>query len=118
MLNLDLVDGISFRKGCYTGQEIIARAQNLGRIKRRMLRFAAHSGIAVAPGNTVSLGDFGTGTIIEIARVDADTLELLAVVHMQPRSGEAAGADAIALEARELPLPYAVPERTAPIRGR
>jgi len=32
MLNLDLLDGISFSKGCYSGQEIIARTQHLGRI--------------------------------------------------------------------------------------
>ncbi len=38
MLNLDLLDGISFTKGCYTGQEIIARTQHLGRIKRRLFR--------------------------------------------------------------------------------
>ena len=38
MLNLDLLDGISFSKGCYTGQEIIARTQHLGRIKRRLFR--------------------------------------------------------------------------------
>ena len=38
MLNLDLLDGISFSKGCYTGQEIIARTQHLGRIKRRLYR--------------------------------------------------------------------------------
>ncbi len=39
MLNLDLIDGISFSKGCYTGQEIVARTQNLGRIKRRLFRY-------------------------------------------------------------------------------
>ena len=38
MLNLDALDGISFTKGCYTGQEIIARTQHLGRIKRRLFR--------------------------------------------------------------------------------
>ena len=37
-LNLDLLNGISFSKGCYTGQEIVARTQNLGRIKRRTFR--------------------------------------------------------------------------------
>ena len=36
MLNLDLLDGISFNKGCYTGQEIIARTHYLGRVKRRL----------------------------------------------------------------------------------
>ncbi len=39
MLNLDCVEAISFTKGCYTGQEIIARAHYRGRIKRRMQRF-------------------------------------------------------------------------------
>ncbi|HMK87523.1 MAG TPA: hypothetical protein VK437_16285, partial [Steroidobacteraceae bacterium] len=44
MLNLDLIDGISFSKGCYTGQEIIARTQHLGRIKRRLSRLAMPQG--------------------------------------------------------------------------
>ncbi|MGB5623330.1 MAG: hypothetical protein WBN65_12620, partial [Gammaproteobacteria bacterium] len=39
MINLDLLGGISFTKGCYVGQEIIARAHHLGRIKRRMALF-------------------------------------------------------------------------------
>ena len=38
MLNLDLLDGIAFDKGCYTGQEVIARAHYRGRVKRRMQR--------------------------------------------------------------------------------
>ncbi len=37
MLNLDLVGGVSFEKGCYPGQEIVARAHYLGRVKRRLL---------------------------------------------------------------------------------
>ena len=35
MLDLDRLDGVSFGKGCYVGQEIVARAQHLGRVKRR-----------------------------------------------------------------------------------
>ncbi len=38
-LNLDLLDAISFTKGCYTGQEIVARTEHLGRVKRRALRY-------------------------------------------------------------------------------
>ena len=38
MLNLDLLDAISFDKGCYTGQEIVARTHYKGATKRRMLR--------------------------------------------------------------------------------
>ena len=39
MLNLDVLNGIAFDKGCYTGQEVIARAHYRGRVKRRMQRF-------------------------------------------------------------------------------
>ena len=38
MLNLDLLDAINFKKGCYTGQEIVARTHYLGKVKRRTLR--------------------------------------------------------------------------------
>lgn len=52
MVNLDLVDGVSFKKGCYPGQEIVARSHYLGKLKRRM--FLAHTdGPAPAPGSDV-----------------------------------------------------------------
>ena len=52
MLNLDLLGAISFDKGCYTGQEIIARTQFLGNSKRRLMRYrigetVAACGVAV-----------------------------------------------------------------------
>ncbi|HZF15617.1 MAG TPA: hypothetical protein VE046_06710 [Steroidobacteraceae bacterium] len=110
MLNLDLVDGVSFRKGCYTGQEIIARTQNLGRIKRRMLRFAVQGAPAVSPGTAVRLGSYGPGTVVESARTAAGDSELLAVVYLEPQT--ASGSDGAAgLDVRELPLPYAVRDR-------
>ncbi len=40
MINLQALDGVSFRKGCYTGQEIVARMQYLGKLKRRLYRLA------------------------------------------------------------------------------
>ena len=57
MLNLDCVDAISFTKGCYTGQEIIARAHYRGRIKRRMQRFLTDAVTTLAPGQGVTLSD-------------------------------------------------------------
>ncbi|MGH8444605.1 MAG: YgfZ/GcvT domain-containing protein [Solimonas sp.] len=52
MANLDLLGGISFQKGCYTGQEIVARLHYLGNLKRRL--FTAHiAGPAPAPGTPV-----------------------------------------------------------------
>jgi folate-binding protein YgfZ len=52
MLNFESVDGVSFRKGCYPGQEIVARSQYLGKLKRRM--FAAHAdGVPPEPGSDI-----------------------------------------------------------------
>ncbi len=53
MLNFESVDGVNFRKGCYPGQEIVARSQYLGKLKRRM--FVAHgAGAEPAPGSDVT----------------------------------------------------------------
>lgn len=52
MLNFESVDGVNFRKGCYPGQEVVARSQYLGKLKRRM--FAARgAGPVPAPGSDV-----------------------------------------------------------------
>lgn len=52
MVNLELVDGVSFKKGCYPGQEVVARSHYLGKSKRRM--FLGHSDQSPAPGSDVS----------------------------------------------------------------
>ena len=51
MLNLQLLDGIGFQKGCYTGQEIVARTHYLGKIKRRMYLARVDSPTTPGPGN-------------------------------------------------------------------
>jgi tRNA-modifying protein YgfZ len=103
MLNLDLVDGISFAKGCYTGQEIIARTQHLGRIKRRMFRVAL-SGAASADnpgiGAMVRLADGRSGRMTEIARA-TDGFEALAVLPLEATTQSPAGTAAALLT-----LPY------------
>ncbi|HEX3603241.1 MAG TPA: hypothetical protein VHU43_04060 [Steroidobacteraceae bacterium] len=107
MLNLDLLDGISFSKGCYTGQEIIARTQHLGRIKRRLHRLQLPSA-AWHIGQTVNLSDGRQGRLTEVSESDG-RVEALAVLNMEPNppaAGEAAGADLV--DAAELPLPYKV----------
>ena len=57
MLNLDLLGAIDFGKGCYTGQEVIARAHYRGRVKRRMQRWLATTGKPLAPGDTARTAD-------------------------------------------------------------
>jgi folate-binding protein YgfZ len=116
MLNLDLIDGISFTKGCFTGQEIIARTQHLGRIKRRLHRLRLPAG-TWAVGQAVHLTDGRTGRLTELAAAGPE-FEALAVLTLE--GGSAAGAtgaqemaDAGAatstlVDATELPLPYAL----------
>jgi tRNA-modifying protein YgfZ len=107
MLNLDLLDGISFTKGCYTGQEIIARTQHLGRIKRRLFRLSLPSG-AWSIGQALRLTDGRQGRLTEVIESGGRT-EALAVLSVEP--SPAGGADTpgeLLVDAAELPLPYSL----------
>ena len=65
MLNLDLLDAISFDKGCYPGQEIVARTHYKGATKRRALRFSCDSAVDV--GDKVSLDGRDIGEVLNVA---------------------------------------------------
>jgi folate-binding protein YgfZ len=114
MLNLDLIDGISFTKGCFTGQEIIARTQHLGRIKRRLFRLRLPAG-TWAIGQTVHLSDGRGGRLTELAQTGPE-FEALAVLNTEASTpGVSGGAQADAeaptgtlIDATELPLPYSL----------
>ncbi len=73
MLNLDLLDAVSFDKGCYTGQEIVARTHYKGATKRRTLRFTSET--PVAAGDKVSDDTRDIGEVLNASGTD-----LLAVV--------------------------------------
>jgi tRNA-modifying protein YgfZ len=108
MLNLDLLDGISFSKGCYTGQEIIARTQHLGRIKRRLHRLQLAPG-AWSVGQSLRLTDGRAGRLTDVIR-SGDGFEALAVLNVEASDSDAAalaGASA-AVVATQLPLPYEI----------
>ncbi len=105
MLNLDLLDAISFAKGCYTGQEIVARTQHLGRIKRRTSRFRLPAGPPLPP----LAGLFLDGTkVAEVVMCAAgkDGLDLLAVTSLDVWGRTLRAEDG--REAAPQPLPYAV----------
>ena len=74
MVNFETIGGVDFQKGCYPGQEIVARAQYRGQVKRRMVHARAPAGISLAPGQ-----DFNGGTVVDVAPTEAGA-ELLAVV--------------------------------------
>ena len=104
MVNLELIGGVSFKKGCYPGQEIVARMHYLGKPSRRMYRLQATA--APAPGTPVlDEAEREVGTVVD-AQPAADGAHLLAVVQR--------GKDSAALQLpggerlTGLDLPYAV----------
>jgi folate-binding protein YgfZ len=83
MLNLDLSGGISFTKGCYPGQEIVARLHYLGTAKRRMVRARIEAGELPAPGAPIALigGDGqAVGEVVDAAQDPGRGIVLLAVL--------------------------------------
>jgi hypothetical protein len=103
MLNLDRLDAISFTKGCYTGQEIVARTQHLGRIKRRTLRYRLADGERPAPLSGLVLEDRKVAEVLLSAQV-GPTVEILAVTSLDARERTLRTEDG--REATPLPLPY------------
>ena len=95
MLNLDLLDAVSFDKGCYTGQEIVARTHYKGATKRRTLRFASETPVSV--GDKISLAGRDIGEVLNVAGND-----LLAVVPVD-KAEEPLFVNGISLDKRELP---------------
>jgi folate-binding protein YgfZ len=100
MLNLDLLGGVNFEKGCYTGQEIIARTHFRGAIKRRMFRFE-YAGEPPPPGTRVLAGEQHAGDV-----VDAVAGELLAVINLAQQDAQLKLENGGQL--KKLPLPYAL----------
>jgi len=112
MVNLEVIGGVNFQKGCYPGQEIVARSQYLGKLKRRM--FLAHVEAEAAPGDSLYSADFEgqvTGTVVNAAPAPTGGFDVLAVVQVESANTQTLhlkAADGAALSLK--PLPYAMPE--------
>ncbi|MHB1187709.1 CAF17-like 4Fe-4S cluster assembly/insertion protein YgfZ [Thiobacillus sp.] len=112
MVNLEVIGGVSFQKGCYPGQEIVARSQYLGKLKRRM--FLAHVDAEAAPGDSLYSADIegqATGTVVNAAPSPTGGFDVLAVAQVESANTQvlhlkAAGGAALSLK----PLPYTLPE--------
>lgn len=80
--NLEPLGAISYSKGCYTGQEVVARTHHLGRLKRRLYRFRAPE--AVAPGDKLyGSGDQSQGLVVDAAPDAEGGWELLAMARIE-----------------------------------
>ncbi len=104
MLNLDLLDTICFDKGCYTGQEIVARTHYKGATKRRTLRFTSES--PVTAGDKVSDGTRDIGEVLNASGTD-----LLAVVPVD-KADNSLTVNGVKLT--YLPLPYSITPDSGP----
>lgn len=83
MLNLDQVAGLSYRKGCYPGQEVIARLHYRGQLKKRLFLGQAESSITPGPGDRIETGDQAyAGDVIDAERYPDGRICLLAVVDL------------------------------------
>ena len=84
MLNLQAVGGVSFKKGCYTGQEIVARMQYLGKLKRRLYRLSFNAPEMPEPGTPLFSPSHTSaiGEVVIAAKTD-QTFELLAVLQAE-----------------------------------
>ena len=110
MLNLQHIDGVSFEKGCYPGQEVVARMQYLGKLKRRMYR-AAIKGQPPAPGADIFAAgaNSAVGKVVDAQHDGNGESRLLAVLAI----GSASEALTIGKEGEQplqlLELPYDIP---------
>jgi tRNA-modifying protein YgfZ len=113
MVNLDLINSISFQKGCYPGQEIVARTHYLGRLKRRMYLTHLDCDSAPSPGDnlyTPDMGDQTSGMVVNAAPAPSGGFDLLAVAQIesinngQPLHWKSANGPVLTIK----PLPYSL----------
>ena len=111
MLNYDLIGGVSFTKGCYPGQEIVARTHYLGKLKKRMYR--VHADVpALAAGADLYAPDFGdqsAGKVVSAAPAPDGGFDALVVLQTASAdAGEARVGSPDGAPLRFLALPYAI----------
>ena len=112
MANLELIDGVSFSKGCYPGQEIVARLHYIGNANRRMFRVSFEDADRVSDGDDIftASGNQSIGKILSVIHHDNNSADALAVIRLEAVKenklavGSSTGSP---LELKE--LPYEVP---------
>jgi folate-binding protein YgfZ len=115
MLNLHWLDGIDFHKGCYPGQEVVARLQYRGRLTRRLFRGVLDAADTPAPGAPVTDAEGSVQGEVVDAAPGPEGQDLLAVLRIAQRrcapteEGAEADGGALRIGGAELilaPLPY------------
>jgi len=111
MANFELLGGVSFEKGCYTGQEVVARMQHLGKLKRRM--FLANVPAEAKAGDPLcseDLGDQASGIVVNAEASPDGGYDLLAAVQTASREDSTVHLKSLGGPVlRFLALPYSIP---------
>lgn len=108
-LNLDRIGAVSFGKGCYPGQEVIARLHYLGRTKRRVWRLRCAAGVPVQGAPVLGADERHVGEVLVAAGMGDGSGEALAVLHRDAWEAETLYVDAgTRLAAQRCELPYTV----------
>ena len=107
MLNMQLTGGISFKKGCYTGQEIVARMQYRGKLKKRLYLFTTQTPLSLATSPSIqSATGQVIGELVSLQRLNKRTL-ILAVINNNAIEN---GVYIEGQRLENLPLPYSLPD--------
>jgi len=113
MINYELIGGVNFKKGCYPGQEIVARTQYLGKLKRRMYVGKLILETAPQPGDelfSADMPDQASGIIVNAAPAPSGGYDVLAVLQIASAEGNAMHWKSLDGPTLTLGvLPYAIP---------
>ncbi|MBL8500854.1 MAG: folate-binding protein YgfZ [Nitrosomonas sp.] len=114
MINLDAIGGVSFKKGCYPGQEIVARTQYLGKLKRRMFLAHIDSTQTIKAGDALyssDMEDQSSGNIVNAAPSPQGGFDVLAVIQQSSvGTGEIHWQSLQGPTLKIKPLPYPLPD--------
>ena len=113
MVNYEVIGGVSFTKGCYPGQEIVARTQYLGRLKRRMYLATLQTDTPPAAGDVLYGTDMegqATGMVVNAQPAPDGGFNLLAVIQISSAEGSEIHWKTLDGPPLQLkPLPYSLP---------
>jgi len=112
MINLQAINGLSFKKGCYPGQEVVARMQYLGKLKRRMYLAHSDNDAIAEPGDNIFVNvdePRKTGVVVTAQPAPDGGCDLLIVVEIESAENQPLHLDGNMISALSLkPLPYSL----------
>ncbi|QMU60986.1 MAG: folate-binding protein [Gammaproteobacteria bacterium] len=112
MVNLELIGGVNFQKGCYPGQEIVARTHYLGKPNRRMYRISINSENCPSPGTnifSIKDGEQPVGKIVSAQKSSSDDCQALAVMRTEKENADDLHIDSLSGRAVTImDLPYSL----------